>query len=99
MTARLEYSVQAQEDMDGIWDHIADDNPVAAENMLRRIDERCRALAENPELGELWSILGPDVRMFTVGRYAIFYRPARNGIRVARVLHSARDIRTEFDRE
>lgn len=83
--------------MDAIWDHIAADNPVAAERMLRRIDERCRGLAENPELGEQWSALGSDVRMFTVGRYAIFYRPTRNGIRVVRILHSARDIPTKFD--
>lgn len=94
--AGLRYSRIARRDLDSIWDYIAADNPPEADEMLRRIDERCHQLAESPELGERWPQLAADIRMFTVGSYVIFYRPAGDGIEVARILHSARDIPAVF---
>lgn len=93
---QLNYSPLSRRDLSQIWDYIAADNPVAADRVLREIDAECQQLARSPGLGECWPELAPDVRMFTVGRYAIFYRPKGGGIEVARVLHSARDIPTAF---
>jgi len=31
-----------------------------------------------------------------VGNYVIFYRPARGGAEIARVIHAARDIELQF---
>ena len=33
-----------------------------------------------------------NLRSFSVGHYVVLYRPVQNGIEVARVIHSARDI-------
>ena len=36
---KIEYLPAAQEDLDGIFDYIAKDNPEAAENFIDQIDE------------------------------------------------------------
>lgn len=41
----------AEADLDDIWWHIAQDNPEAADRLLDRIEEKCRALAQFPEMG------------------------------------------------
>lgn len=93
---QLIYSPLSRRDLSQIWDYISADNPVAADRVLREIDAQCQQLARSPELRERWPELAPDVRMFTVGRYAVFYRPIAGGIEVARILHSARDIPSVF---
>ncbi len=92
--ACLEYTPLASTDVDSIWDYIAKDNPEAARGLLRRIDERCRLLAENPYSGTSASDLLEDLRAVTVGSYVIFYFPLPDGdgIRIARILHGARDL-------
>ena len=93
---QLFYSPLSRRDLSQIWDYIAGDNPEAADRVLRQIDAQCRQLARSPELGERWPELSPLIRMFTVGRYAVFYRTVEDGIEVARILHSARDIPAVF---
>jgi toxin ParE1/3/4 len=88
----LIYSPLSRRDLSQIWDYIAAHNTAAADRVLREIDAQCRQLARSPELGECWPQLAPDVRMLTVGRYAVFYRSIADGIEVARIIHSARDI-------
>ncbi len=36
--------------------------------------------------------LAAGLRCYSVGNYVIYYRPAKDGIEVARVLHGARDV-------
>jgi toxin ParE1/3/4 len=48
---------EAIEDLDGIWDYIARDNPVAADRMLDELNERFVLLSKNPEMGELQPFL------------------------------------------
>ena len=40
--------------------------------------------------------LGPALHSFPVDAYIVFYRSARGGIEVVRVLHGARDIPGQF---
>ncbi len=83
----------ASQDIADITNYIADRNPSAAIKMLEKLKATCQTLAENPELGEIRKGFGvPGCRSFTVGRYVIFYRPNGNGIEVARLLHSSRDL-------
>jgi len=83
---------EAEVDLLGIWAHIAEDNIQAADRLLRRIDDRCRLLANNPELGERVEQYRPGLRRFTVGNYVVFYHIIEGGIEVFRVFHGARDI-------
>lgn len=41
----------AETDLDEIWWYLAQDNPDAADRFLDKIEERCRTLAQFPNLG------------------------------------------------
>jgi toxin ParE1/3/4 len=86
-------SDEAEADIAGISEYIAERNVAAAIKMLCRIEEACQILAENPGLGESRNGFGvPGCRSFTVSRYVIFFRPNANGVDVARILDASRDL-------
>jgi plasmid stabilization system protein ParE len=52
----------------------------------------CDLLAANPEMGELWTEFSTGTyRSFSVGNYIVYFKPAVNGVHIARILHAARD--------
>jgi toxin ParE1/3/4 len=97
MMPRVLRTSQAELDRVEIALRIARDNPAAADHLLETIDEKCRLLAQMPEMGRKRPDLAPDLRSLPVSNYVIFYRPVSGGIQVIRVLHGARDIPAFFD--
>jgi toxin ParE1/3/4 len=95
--ARILRRPQASEDIAEIWDRIADDDLVAADRWLDRLDRQLRLLATQPLMGRARDDLAEGVRSFPMGRYVVYYMPVDEGIDVVRVLHSARDIDALFD--
>ena len=89
-------SPRAKSDLVEIWDYIAEDSEARADAFIDRIDKKFRTLAQRPGMGRLRDELSVDLRSFPVGRYVIFYRPLSNGVNIVRVLHSARDLDTDF---
>ena len=89
-------SARAEIDLIEVWTHIANDDPFAADRQLDRIDEACKMLAQHPHGGKRRDDLAPGLRFYPVGNYLIFYISHDDGIAVARVIHGARDYRTEF---
>lgn len=86
-------SLEAEMDLAGIIEYIADRNLDSAIEMLDRIERTCQTLAENSGLGELREGFGvPNCRSFTVSRYVIFFAPNGSGIDVARILDGSRDL-------
>jgi toxin ParE1/3/4 len=94
--ATVHRSSRAENDLMEIWGHIANDDPVAADRQLDRIDAACKMLAENPQGGPRREDLAPGLRFYPVGNYLIFYTVGDDGITLARVLHGARDYPQEF---
>ena len=45
-----------------------------------------------PEMGRLRPELAPELRSWAMSEYVIFYRPVKDGILIARVLHGYRDL-------
>ncbi len=88
---------QAHLDLVEVALRMAEEDPLAADRWLDTIDEKCRLLAQMPELGRKRPDLAPDLRGFPVGNYSIFYRAVPDGIQVIRVLHGARDLPEMFD--
>jgi len=86
-------------DVDEIWDYIAEDSMVEADAWVDRLDAKLRLLAAQPLMGRARDELSPGVRSLPFGRYVIFYLPLSDGIEVVRLLHSARDIETLFERD
>ena len=86
----------AEADLDDIWWYIAQDNPEAADCLLDRIEERCRALARFPEMGASREELMPGLRSLPIGNYVVFYLQIEDGIEIVRVLPGMRDIDAFF---
>ena len=85
---------EVRRDLDEIWNFIGveRDNPTAARRLVERLFEAFSALAKQPFLGEARKDLGANVRAFVVRPYVVLYRPQPNGVQIAQVVHSARDI-------
>lgn len=93
--ARL--SPEAREDLLLIWEYIALDNVVAADELLIRLYKIADTLAELPEVGRLRNDLKSGLRSFPVKSFTIFYTPIpHKGIRVERILQGNRDMPTLF---
>jgi len=86
----IKRTAQAEEDLIGIWVYIAQDNPDAAREQLREIEDQLRLLARSPLLGVEQPKLSDAVRRLVVGSYLIFYQPLEDGVEVARIFHGAR---------
>lgn len=87
-------SRRAESDLTEILLFIARDKPSAASSFLSQIEERFALLGRHPSVGEARSNLGSDVRSFTFGNYAIFFRALGQTVEIIRVLHGSRDIRS-----
>ena len=78
-----------------IWLYIAEDNPAAADGVLDSIEETCKLLIRNPEIGKVfksYKVKLKDIRYFPVKsfpKYIVYYKTFESGIEVIRVLHAA----------
>ena len=90
------FSLEARQDLQGIHDYIAADDPRAALQLIERIEQSCQLLAENPLMGEGCDFLAECLRMTAVGNYIVFHRPDDDGAKIVRVIHGARDWRRLF---
>ncbi len=71
---------------------IAEDNPTRALTFVDELEEKCDVLGHTPGLGTQRPELGDGICMLPYGRYLIFYREADRGVRIERIMHTARDI-------
>ncbi len=83
-------------DLDEIYDYVAGENLAAADRLMDTFQEKFALLAAHPLMGQERPELAPNVRSFAVGNYVVLYRPLRNGIEVARLIHASRDIDALF---
>jgi len=91
----LEYRPAAQDDLDGIYDHIEPENPRRAFSFVADIRKRCRSLCEYPELGPARSDIRPGLRMYPMlGRIVVFYRVTETAIVIVRVFSGGQDYET-----
>ncbi len=90
----------ASRDIESIIDYIADSRDFdVAERFLEKINQRCRNLANFPNMGRSRDGILPSLRSFPVDGYLIFYRLIEDGIEVVRVVSGYRDLDTLFDEQ
>lgn len=89
---------RARIDIAEIWEYIAEDSEVQADAFIDRFDGQFRLMAQQPGLGRMRSELLPELRSLPFEKYVIFDRPTPGGIEIVRLLHSARDVDSEFRR-
>lgn len=89
-------SDEAKVDLIEIWLFIAQDNEAAADNTLQEIGEQMQLLAHSPKMGRERQEIRSGLFSFPVGKYIVFYTEKSDGIAIVRVLHSARDPRSQL---
>ncbi len=96
---KVTFSPAARNDIFEIADYIASDNAAAAGSFVKNLAERCQRLAAAPDGGrprpELWS----GLRSVVFRHYVIFYSHDVAALRIERILHGARDIAAQFEKE
>jgi toxin ParE1/3/4 len=85
-------SPRAALDLEEIGDFIALDNPERAISFVDELLSRCAAVGERPTLYPRREDFGARIRMAVHGRYRILFRMRPEGVRIERVLHSARRV-------
>jgi addiction module RelE/StbE family toxin len=88
----VEFSAEAESDLERIADYIAKDNPRRALSLVQELRARCEGLADIP----LGFPLVPryerqGIRRRVHGNYLIFYRVDGEKVVVIHVLHGAMD--------
>jgi plasmid stabilization system protein ParE len=92
-------SVDAELDLDEIWEYIAQDSLDAADRWTAKLFDTFQSLAQNPGIGhrreDLTSL---PVLFFPVEAYLIIYRVQRKWIEIVAVTQGARDIPSFLER-
>ncbi len=86
-------SVDAELDLDQIWEYVAEDNPDAADRWIDKLFDAFQSLAQTPGIGhrreDLTSL---PVLFWPVGAYLILYRVQTDWIEIVAVTQGARNI-------
>lgn len=90
--SQLKFAALARQDLQKIHDFIADDNEDAAARVVDSLETRCLALADMPNVGRRREDIAPGLRGVVEGNYLILYTAMTDGIAVARIFHTKRDI-------
>ena len=86
---KLRISEPAREDLLEIWQHVASNNPEAAERLMRSFKETFQKLVGFPNLGRERHELAIGISSFPVGKYVVLYQPADEVLEIVRVRHGA----------
>ena len=74
-----------------------------ARRLREQFEVALKTLADSPLMGRTNEDLDPPGHSFryatVMGRFIVVYEPSENGIRVARILHGARHLPAELDRD
>ncbi len=96
MKYKLRYLPIAQDDIVEIIEYIQNvlKNPIAADNVLNRIEEAILDRLDNPESFAIWEIgeaKEHPYRRINVGNYSVWYVVIDDVMEVRRVLYAKRD--------
>ena len=88
----LEFSSEAESDLEQIADYIAEDNPRRALSFIQELQSKCEDLAENPSSFALVPRYERHgIRRRVHGNYLIFYRVETAKVVIVHILHGATD--------
>jgi plasmid stabilization system protein ParE len=96
MPALFQFTPQAFDDLEGIWNYIAQDSMDAANRVEAAILNACSLLGQNPSIGSRRpEATARPLRFWTVTEfpnYIIVYLPQTDPLRIVAVLHGKRHI-------
>lgn len=84
---------EADQELDDIWEYIAQDDIDAADRWDRKLRDAFSMLATNPQAGHTRKDLcDSSVRFWPVGAYLILYRTHSDHIEIVAITQGSRDI-------
>lgn len=91
---RLVITAPAENDLDGIFDYIAAEDPTAAMSVHRKITAMAQRLTDFPAMGRSGWLPGTRELVVPGLPYIIIYRIERTGdtVTILAVFHGARDL-------
>lgn len=93
----VKVALTAQEDLQSIWEYVAQYNIEAANRLIKEITGKFTLLRDYPHVGREQNNLLVNLRSFTIKDYLIFYQPFENGVEILRVLHGSRNVESIFE--
>ncbi len=98
---KVKYAPAAVDDMEEIFSYISQDNNLAAENMLDKLDSQIAQLSEFPHMGSVlaedeYTLIQRGYRFIVVHPYLVFYKILGDTIIIHRILHGRRDYLREL---
>ncbi|HEY0321472.1 MAG TPA: type II toxin-antitoxin system RelE/ParE family toxin [Pyrinomonadaceae bacterium] len=67
----VKVAATAQEDLEGIWEYVAEHNPEAASKLIKEITRRFAILCAHPHIGREQAELLINLRSFAVKDYLL----------------------------
>ena len=90
------FSDTAIRDLDEICNYIAVEHSKAASQLFDKIRQKCKLVANFPNMGKTYPKLNPNLRGFVAEDYIVFYYPSSDGINIARAISGYRDLEDLF---
>jgi toxin ParE1/3/4 len=90
------FSDEAIQDLDKICEYIARNNSKAASKLFDEIRQKCKLVADFPNMGKSYAKLAPNLRGIVFKDYLIFYYPREDGIDVVHVVNGYQDLELLF---
>jgi len=91
--SRFVLTPQAEQDLNDLWDYIAQDDVKTADGVLAKIEKAIGTLAQHPQMGfirEDWA--DSRQRFWPVYSYIIMYRPESKPLQVLRIISGYRNL-------
>ncbi|KAF0249263.1 MAG: RelE/StbE family addiction module toxin [bacterium] len=86
---KIKWVDSAIDNLAGIADYIAENNPEKARNIVRKIRSAISNLSKQPAMGRLGRVQGTKELVIVGTPYLIVYRIQQQNIEILRVLHGA----------
>ena len=104
MTRRILITPKASQDLDDIYNFIAQSNPDTALKFFDAARQTFNRLAKNPGIGTIYEVSKPelqDLRKWRVrkfDKYIIFYRYSEDIVEIIRIIYAGRDLSAILER-
>lgn len=87
---KIVWTEPARQDLRGIFEYIANENPNAARRLLGEIKEQALILIDNPQIGRAGRVEGTRELVLSGTNYLLPYRVKGKQIQILAVFHGAR---------
>ena len=97
MTYQVVITETANDDLNDIGEYIEQSSgPLASERFVQHVVDVIQSLDFAPDRTALRQDLRPELHVIHADRYLVFYRIVGRQVVVLRVIHGARDVRTDM---